>query len=350
MLAYILKRLLIAIPTLLGITIMVFVIINLAPGSPIEQKIQNLRFASGAGGEGSAASSASASGTKSSAGGVSQEVLDALNRQYGFDKPMLTRYGIWLKNLARLDFGKSFQYQDSTLKVIVSKFPVSLMFGITSFILSYLICIILGVFLALKDNTGIDRVASFFLFVAYSIPPFMLAILLIVYFAGGSFWSFFPTGGLISDYYDDLSSFEKIGDRLSHMILPLLCYMIGSFTSLTVLVKNSLLEEIKKDYIRTARAKGVTERRVIFHHALRNSLIPLVAGMGSFLSVFFAGSLFLETIFQLDGIGLLGYKSVLSRDYNVLMALVFLQSVAMLLGNLFSDIIYTVVDPRIDFK
>ena len=192
-------------------------------------------------------------------------------------------------------------------------------------------------------------VSSFILFVIYSIPPFMLAILLIVFFSGGSFFEWFPVGGLHSEAYEELSSFDQILDRIHHFILPLFCFTIGSFTSLTILMKNSLIEEIKKDYIRTARAKGLDEKVVYMKHALKNALIPIVTGLGGFLSVFFAGSLLLETIFQLDGIGLLSYKSVLSRDFNVIMGLIFIQSALFLIGNVISDIAYVLVDPRIDF-
>lgn len=233
--------------------------------------------------------------------------------------------------------------------MIVSKFPVSLQFGIISLVLSYLISIPLGIIKALKHGTPFDIVSSIFLFILYSIPSFMLAILLIVLFAGGSFWEIFPVGGLNSEMYDELSGWGQFLDRVHHFTLPLICYTIGSFTSLTVLMKNSIIEEIKKDYIRTARAKGLDEKAVYMKHALRNALIPIVTGLGGFLSVFFAGSLLLETIFQLDGIGLLSYKSILSRDYNVIMGLVFIQSGLFLIGNVISDFAYVLVDPRIDF-
>lgn len=340
---YIIRRLLIMIPTLLGVTIITFAIINLAPGSPIEQRIQQLKF----GGMGNNNVSSSA-GTRTS--GVSEEVIEALKKQYGFDKPVHVRYWIWLKNLSRLDFGESFTYEEPVLDVIMSKFPVSLQFGVVSLIMSYLVCIVLGVFKAVKHGTAFDYLSSFLLFVFYSIPGFMLAILLIVYFAGGSFYNWFPMGELYSDNYYELSTWNKILDRIHHFILPLICYMIGSFTVLTMLMKNSLLDEVKKDYIRTARAKGVPEKVVYLKHALRNALIPIVTGIGGFLSVFFAGSLLLESIFQLDGIGLLSYKSILQRDYNVIMGLIFIQSVLMLLGNLLSDLAYVAVDPRIDFE
>ncbi len=331
------------IPTLIGITIVTFIIINLAPGSPVEQRIQQLRFGSmGSGGGGGE------SHDKSSA--VSEEVIEALKRQYGFDKPVHIRYLIWLKNISRLDFGESFTYEEPVLDVISSKIPVSLQFGVISLIMSYLVCVVLGVLKAVKHGSTFDFVSSFLLFVFYSIPGFMLAILLIVYFAGGSFFDWFPMGEIYSDNYHELSLWGKITDRIHHFILPLICYMIGSFTVLTMLMKNSLLDEVKKDYIRTARAKGLSEKTVYLKHALRNALIPIVTGIGGFMSVFFAGSLLLESIFQLDGMGLLGYKSILQRDYNVIMGLIFIQSILMLVGNLISDLAYIAVDPRIDFK
>lgn len=338
---YLLKRLMIMLPTLLGITVIVFVIVNLAPGGPIEQRLRELRFA---GGGDAAAESAQGSST------VSNEVLEALKKQYGFDKPVHERYFLWLKNLTKLDFGESFTYEEPVLDVIVSKFPVSLQFGIVSLILSYLISIPLGVLKAIKDGEAFDIGTSFLLIVAYSIPSFMLGILFIVFLSGGSFLDIFPIGGLYSDFYSDLNFWEKIGDRIHHFILPLTCYVLGSFTTLTLLMKNSLLEEIKKDYIRTARAKGLEEKWVYIKHALRNALIPIVTGLGGFLSIFFAGSFLLETIFSLDGMGLLGYNSILSRDFNVIMGLVFIQSLLMLIGNILSDIAYVLVDPRIDFS
>lgn len=342
MLKYFLRRLAIIVPTLLGVTVVVFVIINMAPGGPIEQKLQQMRFGSGEAGEG---------GTKSRGAtqGVSDEVLAALKKQYGFDKPLHMRYLLWLKNIATLNFGESFTYEEPVIDVITSKFPVSLQFGIVSLILSYLVSIPLGIVKAIRKGGTFDMISSFLLFVMYSIPPFMLAILLIVFFSGGSFFEWFPVGGLHSEGYDELSTFEQIWDRIHHFILPLICFTIGSFTSLTILMKNSLIEEIKKDYIRTARAKGLDEKVVYMKHALKNALIPIVTGLGGFLSVFFAGSLLLETIFQLDGIGLLSYKSVLSRDFNVIMGLIFIQSALFLVGNVLSDIAYVLVDPRIDF-
>jgi microcin C transport system permease protein len=344
MLKYFLRRLAILIPTLIGVTIVVFAIINMAPGGPIEQRIQQMRF-SGGDGSGAPANSSNLGSTQ----GVSNEIMEALKKQYGFDKPVHERYFLWIKNIATLNFGDSFTYEEPVLDVIVSKFPVSLQFGIISLLLSYLISIPLGILKAIRHGSLFDVSSSFVLFVFYSIPSFMLAILLIVVFSGGSFLEIFPIGGIQSEMYDDLSGWGQFMDRVYHFTLPLVCYTIGSFTSLTILMKNSLIEEIKKDYIRTARAKGVSEKVVYMKHALRNALIPIVTGLGGFLSVFFAGSLLLETIFQLDGIGLLSYKSVLSRDYNVIMGLVFIQSALFLLGNIISDFAYVLVDPRIDF-
>lgn len=340
MLKYFLRRLAVVLPTLLGVTMVVFLIINMAPGGPIEQKLQQMRFGSEV---------STTSNSRGATQGVSNEVMEALKKQYGFDKPLHVRYFIWLKNIATLNFGESFTYEEPVIDVIVSKFPVSLQFGIVSLILSYIVSIPLGIAKAIKKGSLFDMTSSFILFVFYSIPAFMLAILLIVFFSGGSFFEWFPVGGLHSEAYDEFSTFEKIVDRVHHFVLPLICFTIGSFTSLTILMKNSLIEEIKKDYVRTARAKGLDEKVVYMKHALKNALIPIVTGLGEFLSVFFAGSLLLETIFQLDGIGLLSYRSVLSRDYNVIMGLVFIQSGLFLLGNVISDIAYVIVDPRIDF-
>ncbi len=334
------------VPTLFGVTIVVFFIINLAPGSPVEQKLQALRF----GGMGQQTTGVESAGGNRDSSGISQEVIDALNKQYGFDKPVHIRYWIWIKNLAKLDFGESFTYEEPVTDVIMSKFPVSLQFGIISIFLSYLICIPLGLIKAVKNGTKMDMITSFLLFVMYSIPGFMLGILLIVFFAGGNFFEWFPVGDLYSDLYEELSTWGKIKDRVHHFILPLISYMIGSFTVLTMLMKNSLLDEISKDYIRTARAKGVSEKLIYMRHGLRNALIPIVTGLGGFLTIFFAGSLLIEMIFNLDGIGLMSYQAILERDYNLIMGSVFIQSVLMLVGNLISDIAYTIVDPRIDFK
>lgn len=337
MFVYLVRRLLVAIPTFIGITLVTFLIINAAPGGPIEQKLQKIRM----GGSGS-------EGGKST--NISQEVLDNLAKQYGFDKPVHERYFIWLKNITKLDFGESFSYQEPAIDVITSKFPVSLSFGIASLILTYLVCIPLGVQKAIKAGSTFDQVSGLILYFLYSIPPLVLGIFLIVWFAGGSYFDWFPIGGIKSDDYDSLTTMGQIWDRAYHFVLPLTCYMIGSFTELTMLVRNSMLDVIKSDFIRTARAKGLNDKIVYYKHALRNALIPVATGLGGFLRVFLAGSLIIETIFNLDGIGLLSYSSILSRDYNVIMGITFISAMLLLVGNIISDVIYVLVDPRIDFK
>jgi microcin C transport system permease protein len=340
MFEYTIRRLLWMIPTLLGITFITFAIVNLAPGSPLDQKIQQMRFSG----------NADDAGSSKSTGTISNEVLEAMKKQYGFDKPWYERYFIWVKNLLVLDFGESFTYEEDAIDVIKSKLPVSIQFGVLSFIMIYLISVPLGVFMAIKNGSTFDHTATFILYVAYSIPSFMLGILLIVYFAGGSHWDLFPMGGLYSDFYDEMNGWERFWDRVHHFILPLICYTIGGFTTLTQLMKNSMLDQIQMDYVRTARAKGLDEKLVYFKHALRNALIPMITGLTGLLTIFFAGSVLLEKIFQLDGIGLLSFESVLSRDYNVILAMIVIQAFLMLIGKLFADFLYTVVDPRIDFK
>lgn len=335
MIIYILRRLLLAIPTFLGITLITFLIINAAPGGPIEQKLQKLRMGGGEGGSSTV---------------VSQEILDSLHKQYGFDKPVYERYFIWLKNIARLDFGESFSYQEPAIDVITQKFPISLSFGIASLLLTYLICIPLGVKKAINPGGRFDQISGMILYFLYAIPPLVISFMLIVWLAGGSHLDLFPIGNMYSDDYDSLTAWGKILDRAHHFVLPLTCYVAGSFTELSMLVRNSMLDVIKSDYVRTARSKGLNNNWVYYKHALRNALIPVATGLGGFLRVFLAGSLVIERVFNLDGIGLLSYNSILARDYNVIMGITFISSLLLLLGNIISDIIYVVVDPRIDFK
>jgi microcin C transport system permease protein len=332
---YILRRILLAIPTFVGITLITFVVINLAPGGPIEQKLQKLQFSGRGGAKG---------------GEISQEILDAMAKQYGFDKPIHVRYYIWIKNIVHLDFGESYSYQEPVTDVIVSKFPVSLSFGIASLILTYLVCIPLGVKKAIDAGGVFDQVSGIVLYFLYAIPPLVSGILLIVWLAGGSHFDLFPIGNLYSDNYDSLTFGAKVWDRTYHFILPLTCYMLGNFTEITMLVRNSMLDVIKSDYVRTARSKGLADNMVYYKHALRNALIPVATGLGGFLRVFLAGSLIIERIFNLDGIGLLSYNSILSRDYNVIMGITFISALLLLVGNIVSDIVYVLVDPRIDFK
>lgn len=340
---YFLRRLFLMMPTLLGITLVCFVIINLAPGSPIQQKLAEMRFGGAMGGAGM-----SGLGGERGDQGVTEEVIEALKKQYGFDKPLLVRYGIWLKNIITLNFGDSFVYEEPVIDVILARIPISLQFGLTSLILTYVVCVTLGVIKALLDGSAFDVSSTVVLFVLYSVPSLMLGILLIVFVAGAEN-SWFPTGGIVSDNYEDLPFWGQVEDRVRHFILPLCCYMIGSFTFLTMLMKNSLLDVIKLDYVLTAKAKGLTEKVVYMKHALRNALIPIVTGMSGILSIFLAGSVIIERLFQIDGMGLLGYNAALARDYNVLMGLIFISSVLFLVGRLLVDVLYVLVDPRIDF-
>jgi microcin C transport system permease protein len=351
MATYILRRLFLMLPTLIGITLLSFAIINLAPGSPVDQKLQQIRMGGAMGGGSGGGGGLGGRGET----GVSKEVIAALNKQYGFTdengnpRSVLARYKTWIVNLAHLDFGDSFKYEEPVTSVILSKMPVSLMFGITAMILSYLICIPLGVIKAIRAGSKFDMLSSFVLFVLYSIPALIAGILLRTFLAGQSFYPIFPLGNLVSDNYADLSFWSQLFDRVKHAVLPLVCYMLGSFTFLTIMMQNSMLDVVKLDYVRTARAKGVPEKLVYLKHALRNALIPIVTGMGGILSVMFAGSIIVESIFSLDGMGLLSITSANARDYNVLMGLVFFQSLLFLAGRLLTDILFVIVDPRIDF-
>lgn len=337
MLKYILQRIFWMLPTLFGISLICFVVINLAPGGPVEQALTKARFGA-------------AGGSGTSGMGVSNEVMEAIKKQYGFDKPMHMRYLIWLKNIVTLDFGESFSYRRPVIEVILDKLPVSLSFGIMSLLLIYSISIPLGIAKAVRESGHFDMISSLILMILYSIPPLILGILMRVYLAGGQFLDILPLGELYSDNYFELSTWGKIVDRAQHFVMPLTCYVASGFTIRTLLMKNSLLEEIKLDYVRTARAKGLDERTVIYKHALRNALIPILTGLGYSLTLFFAGSIIIEQVFNIDGMGLLSYKSILSRDYNIIMALIFIQAVLAMVGRLLSDITYMLVDPRIDFS
>ena len=316
---YLLKRLLAIIPTLLGITIVCFFIINLAPGGPIEKKLAEIQFAAGSNNTGETSA-------------FSEEVISALKKQYGFDKPIHVRYWLWLKSILTLDFGDSYVYEEPVISVIISKFPVSLQFGIVSFILTYLVCIPLGIAKAIREGQSFDFISSVILLVMYSIPALIVGILLKTYLTGGGFLDWFPVGDLYSDQYFEKSFFGKIWDRIHHFVLPLICYMMGAFTILTTLTKNSIL------------------KIVTYKHTLRNALIPIITGIGGFIGIFLAGNLIIEKIFNLDGIGLLGYNSLINRDYQVLMALIFFQAIIAMFGKLISDLVYVLVDPRIDFS
>ncbi len=328
------------VPTFLGITILSFIFINMAPGGPIEQKLQHIRY--GYSGDGGASTRSTVM--------INDSIIEELKRQHGFDKPLHIRYFLWLKNVLTLDFGYSTVYEEPVMNIIIGRFPVSLQFGLTTFILSYLLSIPFGVLMAIKANSLFDRAMQSILFTFYSVPPLIFGVILIVFFAGSSHFDWFPTGGFVSDDYADLTMWGKVKDRIHHFILPLTVYVLGGFTTHVMLMRNSMLEVIRQDYIRTARAKGLSESAVNFRHALRNALIPMVTGMGSFASVFLAGSIIIETVFRLEGIGLLSYRALMERDYNLIMAMIFLSSLMLMLGRLLSDILCAMIDPRIEFK
>ena len=341
MFKYLVKRLFLIIPTFIGITVVCFLITMSAPGGPIEQKLAQLRFA-GAGG------SSESSGSSNNDYGVSTEVIEALKKQYGFDKPIPIQYMIWLRNAIFFDFGDSFIHEEPVIDIILERIPISLQFGVISLILTYLICIVLGVTMAVRKGSPFDMGSSLVLIILYSIPPLMLGIFLKVFVAGRLDW--FPIGDLYSDTYFEKDFFGQVIDRIHHFILPMLCYMVGAFTILTQFMKNNLLEEINKDYVRTARSKGLSEKVVIYKHALRNALVPIATGVGSIFGLFLAGSLIIEKLFNIQGIGLLSFNAALARDYNVIMALIFIQSLIIILGRLISDLTYILIDPRIDFS
>jgi microcin C transport system permease protein len=340
---YFLRRFLLIIPTFIGITLAVFVIMHFVPGGPVERQIMRFQMAAAGGGEG---------GGGAMRGGIEipQEAIDEITRYYGFDKPVYIRYVSWLWKVVHLDLGQSYVYQEPVWNIIRARFPVSLTIGLTGFFLSYLICVPLGVWKAVKHGSKFDFATSVLVFMGYAVPGWALGTALLVLFGGGSFWDVFPLGGFRSDNWEYLSFWGKVTDQASHMFLPVACYMVGEFATLTILTKNSLMENMSQDYVRTAFAKGLHKNRVIFVHALRNSLIPIATGLGHAFSLILAGSFLIEKVFNIDGMGYLGYTSILQRDYPVALGILVIGSLLLLLGNIISDMIYAVVDPRIRFR
>jgi microcin C transport system permease protein len=276
--------------------------------------------------------------------------LENIKKYYGFDNPVATRYLLWIGKLLRGDLGVSYTYQKPVLELVVERLPVSLTFGLSGLFLTYLVCIPLGIRKALEHNSQFDNLSSIFIFLGYAIPAFALGVALIVLFGGGSFWSLFPISGVVSDNFEELSLLGKVGDYAHHLFLPLLCYTIGGFATLTLLMKNSLLDQLSQDYIRTALAKGVPYRQAVYRHALRNALIPVATNIGMIIGVVLSGSMLIETIFTIDGIGLLSYQSIVNRDYPVALGLIVISSVLMLAGRMISDFCLVLVDPRIKFR
>lgn len=341
--AYFIRRVLLIIPTFLGITLLSFVVMHMVPGGPIEQAIMQFRMG-GLTGEGGSSSSDFFSSA------ITNEAIEQMRKDYDFDKPVIIRYLKWLWNILHLDLGRSYSYGDPVWEVIKYRLPVSLYFGSIGFFMTYLVCIPLGVMKAVKHKKLFDTITSILVFVGYATPGFALGIVLLVLFGGGSFWDVFPLGGFVSDEFSELPFLSKVWDLIHHTILPVICYMISSFATLTILMKNSLLDNLSQDYILTAFSKGLSSRVVVFKHALRNSLIPLATGFGHFLSIILAGSFLIERVFNIDGMGLLGYTSIIDRDYPVVLGILVISSLLGLIGNILSDVCYVLIDPRIEFR
>lgn len=351
---YILRRLLLIIPTLLGIMVVNFAIVQSAPGGPVDQMIAQLE---GHTINASARFSGSTTGETTTAKqdvknrGLDPEIIARIEKMYGFDKPPSERLLNMIVNYSKFDFGESFFRNISVTDLIWEKMPVSISLGLWSTLITYLISIPLGIRKAVKHGSHFDVVSSSLITITYAIPGFLFAILLIVVFAGGSYLDWFPLRGLTSDNFADLSSWEKIKDYFWHLTLPIIAYTIGGFATLTMLTKNSFLDEINKQYVITARAKGLEERRVLYGHVFRNGMLIIIAGFPSaFVSMFFTGALLIEVMFSLDGLGLLGYESVINRDYPVIFATLYIFTLIGLVMKLFSDLMYVWVDPRIDFE
>lgn len=363
MAAYILRRLLLVIPTLLGIMIVNFALVQFVPGGPIEQIIAQQQgqgdvFAGFSGGGDSlpeldTSLTSGSGGNEKYAGarGLPPEFIEELEREFGFDKPPLQRFLLMLGNYARFDFGESYFRKISVIDLVLEKMPVSITLGLWSTLIAYLISIPLGIRKAMRDGSHFDTWTSGAIIAAYSIPGFLFAILLLVLFAGGSYWQVFPLRGLTSDNFSELSLLGKIGDYFWHIALPVLASTIASFATLTLLTKNSFLDEIKKHYVMTARAKGLSENRVLYGHVFRNAMLIVIAGFPAvFIGVFFGGSLIIETIFSLDGLGRLGFEAAVARDYPIVFGTLFIFGLMGLVVGIISDLMYVLVDPRIDFE
>ncbi|MGO4707197.1 microcin C ABC transporter permease YejB [Microvirga sp. 2MCAF38] len=358
MFAYILRRILLMIPTLFGIMLISFTIVQFAPGGPVERIIAQLQGQnssatsriSGGGGDFSAGGDASSSAYRG-AQGLDPQFIKQLEVQFGFDKPAPERFAMMLWNYARFDFGKSYFRDASVLELIKEKLPVSISLGLWMTLLSYAISIPLGIRKAVHDGTSFDVWTSAVVIIGYAIPGFLFAILLIVLFAGGSFWQIFPLRGLTSENWAQFSLTGKITDYFWHITLPIISMALGAFATSTLLTKNSFLDEIRKQYVLTARMKGLSEGQVLYGHVFRNAMLIVIAGFpGAFIHAFFAGALLIETIFSLDGLGLLSFESIVNRDYPVVFANLYVFSLIGLVVNLISDLTYTWIDPRIDFE
>lgn len=344
--SYIAKRLLLMIPTILGVITITFCVIQFVPGGPVEQSIMEMK--------GMQSQGESAGGSSSqyrARAGIDEERIAEIKALYGFDKPALTRYWDMLVGFLHFDLGKSFYHHADVWSLIVSKLPVSISLGLWTFFLTYLISIPLGIAKAVRDGSRFDRVTSTLVLVGYAIPGFVLGVLLLVLFGGGSFMQWFPLRGLVSDNWETLSWWGKVTDYLWHITLPVVSSVVGSFAVMTMLTKNTFIEEMRKQYVITAKAKGLSDKKVLYKHIFRNALIPLVTGFpAAFVGAFFTGSLLIETLFSLDGLGLLSYEAVMLRDYPVVMGTLYLFTLIGLLVKLIGDLTYVWVDPRIQFE
>jgi len=342
---YILKRLLLMIPTLFGIILTTFLITQSVPGGPVEQLVHQLQ-GTGTGGE--------AAGGKVSLyrgdAGLDNERLEQLKALYGFDKPAHIRFIEMVGDFLVFDLGDSYFHNKSVTELIISKLPVSISLGVWTFFIVYSISIPLGIAKAVRDGSRFDVATSTIILIGYAIPGFVLGLLMLVLFGGGSFWDVFPLRGIVSDNWSELSWLSKITDYLWHMTLPIIASVVGGFAVITMLTKNSFLEEIRKQYVLTARAKGLKENHVLYKHIFRNAMIPLITGFpAAFIFAFFSGSLLIETIFSLDGLGLLAYESILKRDYPVVFGSLYFFTIIGLIAKLMSDLSYMLIDPRIQF-
>jgi microcin C transport system permease protein len=337
MLAYILRRVLLMIPTLIGALTITFVVMQFVPGGPVEQVMAEAR-------------AGAIEGRYKAGRDLDKQRVEELKKLYGFDKPAHVRYFEMLGSFARFDLGRSFMQNKDVWQLIKEKLPVSISLGMWTFLVSYLVSIPLGVAKAVREGTRFDAVTTLFVLLGYAIPGFVLGVLLIVLFAGGTFFDWFPLRGLTSDNWDELSWGARIVDYFWHLALPLTCLVIGSFAVLTMLTKNTFVEEMRKQYVLVARAKGLSDGRVLYKHIFRNALIPLITGFpAAFIGAFFAGSVLIETLFSLDGLGLLAFESVVRRDYPVVLGSLYLFTLIALVVKLIADLLYVVVDPRVQF-
>lgn len=351
--AYILKRLLLIIPTLLMILMINFVVIQMAPGGPVEQAIEQAEHFQGGGitsSGGEIASTANREVQYQGARGLSDEMVEKIKAQYGFDQPATTRFWLMLKGYLSLDFGTSFFKDKPVTQLLWEKMPVTISLGLWSTLLIYLVSIPLGIKKAKQHGMLFDQSTSLLLAIGYAVPSFVFAILLIVFFAGGSYFQWFPLQSLVSDNFDHLTVLGKIKDYFWHMCLPLIAMVLGGFAGLTYLTKYSFMEELNKQYVLAARAKGLTENRVLYGHVFRNAMLIVIAGLPeALIGIFFVGNLFIEIIFNLDGLGLLGFEAIQQRDYPVIFGTLFIFTLLGLVLRLVSDVLYQIIDPRINF-